>query len=142
MIKINQLKLFLEAWILLHWSRFRILFTPFEQIAGQLGDAQVETPDVEISANCLPQLKTAIRRAVKYALHDSNCYDQALTGMVLCRRRMIPATIYFGLSKDDGKLNAHAWLRCGHFVLTGSGMKNKYTAIAWFGRSYKPELGV
>jgi hypothetical protein len=142
MIKINPLILFLEAWVLLHWSRFRILFTPFQQIAGQLGDAQFETPEVEIAMDCLPQLRTAMRRAVKYALHNSNCFDQALTAMVLCRRRMIPATIYFGLSKDGGRLKAHAWLRCGHIFLTGSGMKKKYTAVAWFGKSYKPEIGI
>jgi hypothetical protein len=139
MIKIDPLILFLETWVLLHWSRFRILFTPFQQIASKLGDAQFETPEVEIPADCLEPLRTAMRRAVKYALHNSNCYDQALTGMVICRRRMIPATIYFGLTKDSGRLKAHAWLRCGHFFLTGSGMKKQYTAVAWFGKSYKPE---
>ncbi len=138
MKKRTQLKAFLEAWVLLHLSRLSILFMPFQQIAARLGVAQFETSNIPESVAEIQTLCIALRRAIKYAIHKSNCFDQAVAAMYLCKRRKLPATIYFGLTKSDDKLQAHAWLRCGVTIITGYGVKNRYTVVAWFGKSYLP----
>lgn len=132
--------LFLEAWIFLHWAWFKIQLTSFQSIAENLGTPQFETPLDEIFADCIASMKTALRRAGKYSLHRSNCYDQALAAMMLCSRRRIPATIYFGVSKNEEGLKAHAWLRCGTGIVTGAAVKNDFTPVAWYGTTFNPSL--
>lgn len=132
--------LFLEAWVFLHWAWFKIQLASFQTIAENLGTAQFETPVNEIFTAYLISMKAALRRAGKYSLHKSNCYDQALAAMMLCRRRKIPATIYFGLSKSEEGLKAHAWLRCGTGIITGAAVKHKYTPVAWYGTTFNPSL--
>lgn len=112
---------------------------PFQQIAARLGEAQFETSKDQESAIEIQALCIAIRRAVKFAIHRSNCFDQAVAAMYLCKRRKLPATIYFGLIKLEDELQAHAWLRCGVTIVTGYGMKKKFTPVAWFGKSFKKE---
>ena len=125
--------LFIEAWFFLHWAKLQIQFKPFQSIAAGLGEPQFETPLNDSFKEMNELMKTALRRAGKFSLHKSTCYDQALAGMMMCRIRNIPATIYFGLSKNEGGLKAHAWLRCGSRVITGAAVRHNYTPVAWFG---------
>ena len=138
MKKENSFWTFLEAWFQVHWARLLIVFTSFQNIAGKLGRPQVDTEWIDVDSALADHLKTAIRRAAKYSLHNINCYDQALAGMIMCKRRRLSATIYFGLAKDAGGLNAHAWLRCGNCIITGGALKSKYTQVAWFGYDFNP----
>ena len=133
-------RLFVEAWFFLHWGRLQIQFMPFQSIAAGLGAPQFETPLHDGFTEFILPLKNALRRAGKYTLHRSNCYDQALAAMVLCRRRKIPATIYFGIAKSEDGLRAHAWIRCGTNFITGAAIKHKYTPIAWFGTEINTAL--
>jgi hypothetical protein len=125
---------FMEAFLLLHLSKFVILFFPFKKIAAHLGKLQIETPQEKIMSIKIQQVEQAINRASRFTIHDSKCYDQALTGKYMLNRRKLSATLYFGLAKENGSgLSAHAWVRCGTRILTGrAGMEN-YTVIACFG---------
>lgn len=131
--KKHSFGLFVEAWFFLHWAKLQIQFKPFQSIAAGLGIPQFETPFNDGFSECIELLKTAMRRAGKYSLHKSNCYDQALAAMKICHRRKIPVTIYFGLAKNGEGLKAHAWLRSGTNFVTGGAVKHKYKPIAWFG---------
>ena len=44
----------------------------------------------------------------------------------------IASTIYLGVFKENGKLKAHAWLRCGQLYLTG-GNGEGMAVVAKFG---------
>jgi hypothetical protein len=133
-------RLFVESWFFLLWAKLQIQFKPFQSIASGLGTPQFETPLSDCFPEFISLMKTAIRRAAKYSLHKSNCYDQALAAMMLCRKRKIPATIYFGLAKTEEGLKAHAWLRCGISFVTGGFAKQHYTPVAWFGTPFNTAL--
>ena len=134
---INEYTLFLEAWLLLHASRFLILFFPFKKIAASLGVLNQESI-YEISYLLIANnIKHAIQRASRYALHSSKCYDQALAGKFMLKWRRLPSTIYFGLSKNDqSQLIAHAWLRFGSNIITGEKGMEDFTIVAFYGDPY------
>src|ERR1039458_6441553 len=62
------------------------------------------------------------------------CLTQALAGSAMLGRRGQASTIHLGVAKtpDSEKLCAHAWLRCGSRVLTGSAGSKAFTPVAAF----------
>lgn len=125
---------FVEAWCLLHLAKLVILFMPFRKIASWMGCLQVEsTQDLDFKRTPA-RIGLAIRRASRYTLHESKCYDQALTAKALLGQNGIPATIYFGLAKEnDNQLTAHAWVRTGKSIITGKEGMERFTVVACFG---------
>jgi hypothetical protein len=131
--KIDDYLVFIEAWILLHVSKAIILFFPFKKIAAKLGVSQVETPKDPIAGYQLSLVEISLKRAVKYTVYNSKCYDQALAAKFMLNRRQLPSTLYFGLNKENNQLSAHAWVRCGDSIVIGKHGVEKYTPVAWFG---------
>lgn len=124
---------FMEAFILLHISKFIILFFPFKKIATRIGKLKTETAHEKIFSEKIQQVEQAINRASRFTIHDSKCYDKALTAKYMLNRRNLSATLYFGLAKENGSsLSAHAWVRCGTRIVTGKAGMGNYTAIACF----------
>ena len=126
--------LFAEAWFLLHFAKLVILFIPFKKIASQIGRLQVESTHDLHSMEEPIKIEHAVRRASRYTIHKSKCYDQALTAKALLGQIGLPATLYFGLAKErDNQLSAHAWVRCGNKIITGKAGMEQFTVIACFG---------
>ena len=51
---------------------------------------------------------------------ESKCLVRALTAQKLLRRKKIATTLYLGCGlNENGKMIAHAWLRCGKMYVTG-----------------------
>ena len=126
--------LFLEAWSLLHLAKLVILFMPFKRIASWMGRLQIESTHDLRYTRMAARIELAIRRASRYTLHRSKCYDQALTAKALLGQGRLPATIYFGLAKDsDNQLIAHAWVRCGERIVSGEPGMERFTVVACFG---------
>jgi hypothetical protein len=126
--------LFVEAWFLLHFAKLVILLVPFKKIASRMGELQIESTSDLQSIEKTTQIEYAVRRASRYTLHDSKCYDQALTAKALLGQCSLPATIYFGLAKEsDNQLIAHAWVRCGNSIITGRAGVERFTVVACFG---------
>lgn len=125
---------FVEAWVLLHLANICILVLPFKKIASILGKSQQEGVVDPLFNHLALSVSHGIRRAARFTLHKSKCYDQALAGKVMLNYRNASSTIYFGLAKDhDSRLAAHAWLCSGTIVVTGKKAMHKYTPVAWFG---------
>ncbi len=125
---------FIEAWCLLHLSKLVIIFMPFRKIASRMGSLQVESTHDLLSTEISIKIEHAVRRASRYTLHESKCYDQALTAKALLGQSGLPATIYFGLAKEsDNQLIAHAWVRCGERVISGKAGMERFTVVACFG---------
>jgi hypothetical protein len=57
----------------------------------------------------------------------------------MLRRRQVANTLYLGVHKNGEALAAHAWLRHGDFIVTGSGGYERFTAIARYG--WQPQVG-
>ena len=62
---------------------------------------------------------------------ESKCLVRALTARSLLHKRRIASTLYLGCGMEDGKMVAHAWLRCGEIYVTG-GDGGNYTTVARF----------
>ena len=126
--------LFVEAWFLLHFAKLVIQLMPFKKIASRIGSLHVEsTYDLQSIEEPL-KIAHAVRRASRYTLHESKCYDQALAAKALLGQIGLPATIYFGLAKEsENQLIAHAWVRCGNKIVTGKAGMDRFTVIACFG---------
>lgn len=127
---------FLEAWCLLHLAKLVILIVPFKKIASRMGSLQLESTHDLQPMEKITQIEHAVRRASRYTLHNSKCYDQALTAKALLGQIGLPATIYFGLAKEnENQLRAHAWVRCGNKIITGKAGMERFTIVAYFGDS-------
>ena len=126
--------LFVEAWCLLHLAKLVILFMPFKKIASWMGSLGVESVHDLHYTDMFTKIEHAVRRAARYTLHESKCYDQALSAKALLGQSGLPATIYFGLAKEnDNQLIAHAWVRSGTKIITGKGGMERFTVVACFG---------
>ena len=126
--------LFAEAWCLLHLAKLVIVYMPFKKIASWMGRLQVESAYEMKYSNVSIKIEHAIRRASNYTMHESKCYDQALTAKALLGQSGLPATIYFGLAKEsDSQLMAHAWVRCGERIISGKPGMERFTVVACFG---------
>lgn len=50
---------------------------------------------------------------------ESRCLVRALTAQHLLKKKHISSTLYLGCGIVEGKMSAHAWLRCGKMYVTG-----------------------
>ena len=126
--------LFVKAWCLLHLAKLVIVFMPFKRIASWMGSLGVESLHDLQYTDLSTKIEHAVRRSSRYTLHESKCYDQALTAKAMLGQCSLPATIYFGLAKEcNNQLIAHAWVRCGHSIITGKAGMERFTVVACFG---------
>ncbi|MBI1801543.1 MAG: lasso peptide biosynthesis B2 protein, partial [Chloroflexi bacterium] len=114
--------LFVQVYILLGLARLAINTVPFRRLAEHLGAPLVESP-AEVPIPHLVEARRiawAVRSASLYTPWQSNCFTQAVAAKYLLRRRGITSTLYLGAAfKARTELEAHAWLRCGPFCVTG-----------------------
>lgn len=129
--------LFFEAWIFLNLAKLMILFFSFKKIIARIGVSQYETNFDDQINETVQEIQIAVLRGVKYVFFSSKCYDQALATTFMLKRRGIFSTLYFGLNKEGGQLSAHAWVRCGQFIVSGRRGYEKFTPVAWFGSHSK-----
>jgi hypothetical protein len=129
--------LLMEAFVLLCAARLTVLILPFRWLAVSLGRHMKEAgtelnPSDLCSARMVGQ---AIRSAARYTPWESVCLPQAVAGQWMLKRRKIEGTLYLGVTKDEAKpekLVAHAWLRCGHIILTGAEGHRQFKVVATF----------
>ncbi len=61
------------------------------------------------------------------------CRRQALAAKRMLRDPGLPSTLYLGVASDeDAGLKAHAWLRSGAVILTGSEGREDFTVVSTF----------
>jgi hypothetical protein len=127
--------LFVQTYILLGLARLTINTLPFPRLVKHLGTHMAESP-AEVS---LPHLREAqriawaVRTASRYTPWKSNCFPQAIAAKYLLRQRGIASTLYLGAAfKARTELEAHAWLRCGPFYITGSAQRFHFGTVGIF----------
>lgn len=133
-------RLALEALFYLAAARAAVLVLPFRWVASILGQplkqAAAETETIELPRPEARAVGRAIARVRRHTPWHSNCLAQALAGFWMLRRRSIPGTLFFGMTRNaGGNLEAHAWLRCGGAILTGGGGLHRYSVVAAFAHS-------
>ena len=129
--------LLLEAFLLLGVARLGVLILPFRLLAKTLGqhmteaDASTQPADLQLAR----MIGGAVRSSANYTPWESVCLPQAVAAKWMLKRHGIPGTLYLGVMKDETKaekLTAHAWVRCGHVILTGAKGHRQYTVVSTF----------
>ncbi|NOU87847.1 lasso peptide biosynthesis B2 protein [Paenibacillus sp. LMG 31460] len=135
-LDIKTMLLLVEALFFLGWARI-LVSLPFSKVAPTLGVPMQETSIMELERNriVLKHIASAIDIMSKYTLWESKCLVKAIAGMKMLKRRNIESTLYLGTTKDElAKMIAHAWLRSGHFYVTGKEGMDRFTVVAKFAK--------
>jgi hypothetical protein len=78
----------------------------------------------------LEQLRWAVTAFSRNAPIRLVCFPQALALHAMLRRRRIASEVLYGAARSaDGKLTAHAWLRCDGRVLVGGEVAGDFTVL-------------
>lgn len=125
-----------EAYIFLAWGRV-LKALPFAKVAPSLGRYMKEIPEEELSRQellTIRQVSKAVHGMSRYTWWESQCLVKAIAAMKMLERRGLSSTLYLGSGRDEqGRLAAHAWLRCGSYIVTGREGHEKYTVVGIFG---------
>ncbi|MGG4340589.1 lasso peptide biosynthesis B2 protein [Paenibacillus lautus] len=134
--------MFAEAYLYLAWGRvFKLL--PFQKVSPSLGEPMKETPYVgytEQELSLVRQISRAVHTMSRVTWWESQCLVKAVAAMKMLERRGIPSTLYLGSGRDDkGMMVAHAWLRCGSYIVTGREGHERYAVVGIFGKDMGAE---
>jgi hypothetical protein len=125
-----------EALAWLGLMRLAVLTLPFKRISTWLGSEGASSPDTRLpeqEAKTAILVARAIQRIQPFTPWDSNCLAQALTARRMLTRRGLVCTTYLGATIEGQKgIVAHAWLRCGPWILTGARGHQRYKVVATF----------
>lgn len=132
----------IEAALALHLAWLLVFIVPL-RITRRLFGA-MEAPSANTGSEPAPQARqieraagTArrLRRVANRLPWHSTCLVRAVAGqMLLARRGIRGGIIRFGVRKQDGKLEAHAWLLLGGVALIGGEVAEGYLPLADLGR--------
>lgn len=127
--------LLLEASVLLLGSALLMRVVHFQRLARWLRLCPHETPLVAERRDELlaAQIGWAIAAIANRVPASVKCLTRALAASLLARRRGLRATLYLGVMRGaTGDLQAHAWSRCGSYVITGKTEQPDFTPVACF----------
>lgn len=115
--------------------RLCILVIPMKILEKHFGETGKESEEVDTvdNMNYAIWLGRRIERICDKTMWDSKCLARALVAQKLLAKKRIHTTLYLGLKKEQGKMVAHAWLRCGISYVTG-GTGSDYVKVACFYR--------
>ncbi|MDD5901309.1 MAG: lasso peptide biosynthesis B2 protein [Lachnospiraceae bacterium] len=122
----TQKRLTLLSYIYSAFFSFEIRFIKSKYLRKGWGLEGVESPET------VEPWKYRYARNVAYVVDrictktawESKCLVRALTAQKLLKAKGISSTMYLGCGYDEGKMVAHAWLRCGKMYVTGGDGSN------------------
>lgn len=121
-LKFNpQKRLTLLAYVYSAIFRFKICFIKSKYLRKGWGREGME------SSESVEPWKYTYAKNVAYVVDricnkttwESKCLVRALTAQKLLKQKGISSTMYLGCGYDEGRMVAHAWLRCGKYYVTG-----------------------
>lgn len=115
--------------------RLQILCIKPKKLHKQWGIRGEESPTTETQEayRYAARVAYAVSRVCDRTSWESKCLVRALIAQKLLAKKKISSTLYLGCGTEDGKMVAHAWLRCGeHYVTGGNG--EKYAIVDKFRR--------
>jgi hypothetical protein len=125
-----------EAVVLLGLARLAVLTLPFRWLVPAKADESASDsppgPD-ETQVASIGRVRWAVGTASRRTPWNSNCLAQALAARRMLGRRGIGSTLHLGVRKGErGRLEAHAWLRCGDLPVTGGHGHEGYAVVGSF----------
>ncbi|MBS2969640.1 lasso peptide biosynthesis B2 protein [Metabacillus sp. KIGAM252] len=122
----------IEAFILLAWARM-LKAQPFAKTANLLGTPMKETDFTLADTAIAKKVSDCIHIMSSYTFWESQCLVKGIAAMKMLERRNIESTLYLGTGKDENnQLIAHAWLRSGTYMVTGSEGMERFTMVSCF----------
>lgn len=129
----HEKRLTLYIYFLTAFYRFVILTQApkrYEKYIGKKGQESPEVAPVEDVRRAY-RVGRQVCRIANHTPWESKCLVRALTARKILAQKGIPTTLYLGVGKEEGKMVAHAWLRCGECYVTG-GDGTGYAMVAKF----------
>jgi len=124
-LSMQEKGLFLEAYYTLGITRMSIIWIPFKKLTRNFLQQRNPSslPSLKPTDKMMAlYIKQAIKQAISYTPWESSCLAQSLTAQKMLKKRGISGVIYIGVTKDKyehKKLQAHAWVQTGEYVITG-----------------------
>lgn len=116
-VKTMTLKTYLYSAIF----RLQILTVKMDKLHRKWGEEGKESEEKDTDENYHYAYLVAkeVGRICKKTTWESKCLVRALTAQRLLKEKGIHSTMYLGCKMEEGKMVAHAWLRCGEMYVTG-----------------------
>jgi hypothetical protein len=126
--------LYFEAVITSIKIKLMVTCLPLRWYASYLGKQHLVTDEytIENSYSVIFKVSQAIVRCQKTVPWPTRCLVNAITAKKMLKKRGLESTLYLGVSKENEKMKAHAWLRCGTFFVTGRREMEKFTVVSTF----------
>lgn len=100
--------LFFQAWVLLLGVDLALRLLPFPRVRdAAAGALRTNETGKEIDAR---RIQRMVHTAAWNHLYPMRCLRKALVLQWLLGRRGVETHLRFGVNRDEGDLNAHAWL--------------------------------
>ncbi len=135
-IRYNEHKaITLKAWALSARYRLQMLYADTSKLKKKWGIAGEESAlDATIEQyRFAKKVSYAVNQVCNKTKWESKCLVRALTAQRLLAEKKIDSTMYLGCKEEDGKMVAHAWIRCGAmFVTGGNGEAAGYAIVERF----------
>lgn len=127
--------LYLGVFLLSALARLIILFVPFKHLSRFFGKSENSLSGnyPENKVTLIQEIGLAVSRVAKHTPWRCMCFEQGLIAKVLLSLHGIGSTLIFGVATPNhGKIQAHAWLRCGDILVVGGEKIEKFGIIASF----------
>lgn len=129
----HEKKMTMQVWFYSAIYRIYIKFKEPKDLEKYWGARNEESSqDVEMAQyNYARRVAVHVNESCKNTPWESKCLVRAWTAMTLLKKAGIPTTMYLGVGREENKMVAHAWLRCGKIYVTG-GKGENYAIVAKF----------
>ena len=127
-ITLSDVYYFIIASVFLYFCQLLIILIPFRWYIHWFKDHRKENQEVPTYEKILV-VRKALLRGLHYIPWKGKCLVQALTGKLLLYMFHLPGTIYFGMTKGNDSLKAHAWLKSGDHFVSGKKGHVKFTVV-------------
>ena len=129
--------------LLLLLTRVALILVPFRFIirhsgAQQCKEAVLLLPSQQEQLDKARHTRKVIAIARRSLPLEINCFPQALTALFLLRLRQVPYSLFFGVRRESGDFQAHAWVSCGHITVCGDNGLSEFKIISTY--TYDPTL--
>ena len=127
-------RLYFQALFTSTKVKLMVTLLPLRWYAHYLGKEHSVTIDhfIDDSYPVIYKVSQAIVRGQKSVPWQNRCLVNAITAKLMLRKKGLESTLYLGVNKENQKMKAHAWLRCGTFYVTGQRGMEKFVVVNTF----------
>lgn len=122
--------------------RIQLLLLPPEKMRKSWGREEAESEGTQSTEGYrqAARISRIVGKVCDKTPWESKCLVRALSAQRLLYRQGLSSTLYLGCGMEEGKMVAHAWLRCGEMYVTG-GDGSGYTTVARFCKDVSGKRG-